>query len=125
MACNLDVNRLLFDLIGPKTLKSAMEEYLLHQIQLIAVQGLHKEVHRQNFYSMRQKEGKPVTYFLAWLHAQAKFCEFWVSCPNEMNCGRQVDYSDDMVAGQMIAELSNMEHQSRVLAQTATLITLE
>ena len=57
--------------------------------------------------------------------AQAKFCEFTVSCPNKVNCGRQVNYSGDMVAGQMIAGLVNMEHQNRVLAEAATLTTLE
>ena len=125
MACNSDVNRLLFDLIEPEILNSAMEEYLLHQIWFITVQGLHKEVHWQNFYLMRQKECESVSHFLARLRAQAKFCEFRVVCPNEMNCGWQVDYSNDMVAGQMVAGLANMEHQSRVLVESITLTTLE
>ena len=120
-----EINRLLFELIGPKALNTAMEEHLLQQVRLVAVKGLHKEVHRQNFYSMRQKEGESITHFLARLRAQAKFCEFTVSCPNKVNCGRQVNYSGDMVAGQMIAGLVNMEHQNRVLAEAATLTTLE
>jgi len=124
-ACTPETNRLLFELIGPETLDTATEEHLLQQIRLVVVKGLHKEVHRQNFHFMRQKEGESITHFLARLRAQAKFCEFTVTCPNEVNCGRQVNYSGDMVAGQMIAGLVNMEHQNRVLAEAATLITLE
>ena len=98
IACNPNMNRLLFDLIGHKTFNSATEKYLLHKIWLVAVKGLHK-VYRQNFHSMRQKEGESVKHFLARLCAKAKFWEFSVACPNEMNCGQQVDYSNDMVAG--------------------------
>ena len=51
--CTPETNRLLFELIGPEALNTATEEHLLQQIQLVAVKGLHKEVHRQNFHSMR------------------------------------------------------------------------
>ena len=121
-ACTPETNRLLFELIGPEALNTATEEHLLQQIRLVAVKGLHTEVHRQNFHSMWQKEGESITHFLAWLRAQAKFCKFTVTCPNEMNCGHQVNYSGDR---QMIAGLVNMEHQNRVLAEAATLTTLE
>ena len=123
--CTPEANRLLFELIGPERLNSASEENLLQQIRLVTVKGLHKEVHRHEFHSMRQKEGESVTHFLARLRGQAKFCEFHVKCPNDQNCGQQVDYSDDMVAGQMIAGLAKLEHQSRVLAEATTLITLD
>ena len=36
-----------------------------------------------------------------------------------------MDYSEDMVAGQKIAGLANLEHQSSILAETASLISLE
>ena len=78
-AYNPNLNKLLFDLIGPETFNSSTEEYLLHQIQLVAVQCLLREVHRQNFHSLKQKEDESVTYFLARLRAQAKFCEFRVA----------------------------------------------
>ena len=66
-----------------------------------------------------------MTHFLARLRAQAKFCEFKVACPNEMNSDRQTDYSNDMMAGRMIAGLVNIEHQGRVFAEAATLTTLK
>lgn len=123
--CTPETNRLLFELIGPTRLNTATEGYLLQQIRLVAVKGLHKEVHRQSFHSMAQNEGESITHFLSRLRGQAKFCEFNVKCPNEQTCGQQVDYSEDMVVGQMIAGLANLEHQSRLLAEAASLVSLE
>ena len=45
MACTPEANRLLFELIGHEILNSATEVHLLQQIRLVAVKGLHKEVH--------------------------------------------------------------------------------
>ena len=123
--CTGEANKLLFELIGPEALSSATEDHLLNQIRLITVKGTHKEVHRQQFHSMKQQEGELVTHFLARLRGKAKFCDFRIRCPNVTNCGQQISYSDDMVAGQMVAGLANSEHQSRVLAEAATLTTLE
>ena len=53
-ACSPNVNRLLFQLLGSETLNIATEEQLLHQIRLVAVKGLHKEVHRHTFHDIRQ-----------------------------------------------------------------------
>ena len=63
---------------------------------------------------MRQKDGESVTHFLALLHAQGRFCEFRVACPNEMNCDCQGDYSNDMGARQMIAGLATTKHQENI-----------
>ena len=111
-ACSVDTNRLLFELIGPEILNSATEEHLLQKIRLVTVRGLHKEVQRQIFHSMTQGEGEVITHFVARLRSQAKFCEFSVECPNQQICGQRVNYSDDMVAGQMISGIANLEHQS-------------
>ena len=74
---------------------------------------------------MRQKEVERMIHFLARLWTLAKVCEITVTCPNEPDCGRCIDYSSDIVAGQMVAGLTNMEHQSKILAGTATLTTLQ
>lgn len=60
-----EVNRLLFDLVGAETLRSTTEQQLLWLIQLVAVRGLNKEVQRQNFHSMRQKEGESLMHFFS------------------------------------------------------------
>ena len=65
----LKINGLLFQLLGPETLNIAKEEQLLHQIRLVAVKGLHKEVHRRTFHNIRQQEGKGITHYLAKLQS--------------------------------------------------------
>ena len=124
-ACPREVKRLLFDLIGAEALNSATEEQLLRQIKLVAVRGLHKEVYRQKFHAMRQGEGESITHFLARLRSLAKFCDYTITCPNEQGGGRKINYSSDMVAGQMVAGLANMEHQCKILSEATTLTTLE
>ena len=65
--CSTKMNRILFELVGTEILSTTIEHQLLHQIRLVAVKGVHKEVHRQTFHNMRQQEGEPVTHFLAKL----------------------------------------------------------
>ena len=123
-ACLLDVNRLLFQLLGPETLNLATEEQLLHQIRLVAVKGLHKEIHRHTFHIIRQQEEESIRHFLAKLQSQARLCEFTIKCTNG-SCQQQVNYSEDMVAGQLVAGLLNTEHLGKILAETNILTTLE
>ena len=62
--------------------------------------------------------------FLARLQTQAKFCEFTVAYPNKPDCGWQANYSNDMVAGQMVAGLTDTDHQTKILAEATTLVTM-
>ena len=123
-ACSPNVNRLLFQLLGSETLNIATEEQLLHQIRLVAVKGLNKEVHRHTFHNIRQQEGEGITHFLGKLPSQARLCEFTVKCTNR-SCQQQVNYSEYMVAGQLVAGLLNTEHQGKILASANILTTLE
>ena len=74
---------------------------------------------------MKQKEGESITHFLARLRTLVKFCEFSVICPKKPDCGRHVDYSNDMVAGQIVAGLTHTDHQTKILAEATTLVTLQ
>ena len=107
--CAHEVNQLLFDIIGPATLDTCTENELLGYIKSVAVEGSHKEVHRQRFQALKQEEGQRITSFLAKLKSQAQLCDFNVTCPNQQ-CQRSVSYSTNMVAGQLIAGLHNTEH---------------
>ena len=122
-ACSPEIEKLLFNLIGPAALNNASEDDLLKYIKSVAVRGLHKEVHSQQFHAMHQKEGELVTHFLARLRSQANFCEFSVKCNN--SCNSDVSYSDDMISGQLIAGLNNVDHQNKVLAEAAKLPSLQ
>ena len=122
--CSHEVNQLLFDIVGPRTLDGCSETELLAHIKSVAVQGSHKEVHRQRFQALKQDEGQLVTSYLAKLKSQAKLCDFNVTCSNP-HCLRSVSYSTNMVAGQLIAGLYNADHQAKVLAEAASLTTLQ
>ena len=87
--------------------------------------GLYKEVHRQNFHSMRQKEWKSIMHFLARLWTLEKFCLFTVTDPNKPDCCWQIDYCSNMMARQMAAGFTITEHQSKTLAKAVILSTLQ
>ena len=65
-----------------------------------------------------------IIHFLARLQSQAKLWEFTVKCTNG-SCQQQVNYSANMVAGQLVAGLLNTEHQSKILAEANILTILE
>ena len=46
-SCSVDVNKFLFEFVGPTVLNNATEEELLNHIRKIAVKSTHKEVHRK------------------------------------------------------------------------------
>ena len=126
--CSTDVNKLLFQFVGPDALDRATEEELLSHVKAVAVKGVHKEVHRLKFTSLRQQDGEPVTQYVGRLKAQAALCGFVVKC-TEANCGTAdrptyVSYAQDIISHQLLAGLRNQEFQSRLLSEAATLTTL-
>ena len=123
-SCSPTVNRLLFDFVGAETLNSCTEQQLLQHIKSVAVKGIHKEVHHQRFHSLRQSEGESVTHYLAKLLSQASLCDFRVKCPNE-SCQAQVSFSEEMISGQLIASLANMDHQGKVVTEADSLTSLQ
>ena len=122
-ACSPDVNKLLFEFIGSTTLDTTTEQDLLEHIRSTAVKTTHKEVHRINFSKLMQAEGEAITQFVARLKSQASLCQFNITCPSH-NPPVLISYADDMVTQQLMAGLRNPDHQSRVLAESTTLTTL-
>ena len=122
--CSSVVNRLLFNFVGGATLNTCTEQQLLDHIKSLAVRGVHKEVHHQKFHNLHQAEDESNTSYFARLRAQASLCEFRTSCPNNTG-GSQVSYAEDMISGQMIAGLVNVDHQGKVLAEAASLKDLQ
>ena len=122
--CSNAINKLLFDFVGAGALNTCTLEQLLSHIKSVAVRGVHKEVHRQKFHGLHQSPGESITCYLACLKAQAALCKFRVKCNNGM-CTAEVSYADDMISGQLIAGLANVEHQGKVLAEASSLKTLK
>ena len=122
-ACSTDVNKMLFEFVGPEVLNECTEEELLAYIKSIAVKQVHHEVHQMNFHMMRQDEGEKITRFVARLKSQACLCRFSVKC--SCDPATTVSYADQMVAQRLVAGLRNVDHQRKILAEAETLTTLE
>ena len=131
--CTPQLNKRLFDVKGTAMLNAASEEDLLSWIKDIAVQGVHKEVHRTQFVNCKQKQGERIGVFHGRLKAEAKLCDFRVTAPNNCsnnacvceNHGMQVSYQDDMISTQLVAGLYSSDHQVKVLSESSTLVSLE
>ena len=122
-SCSADVNRMLFEFIGPTVLDACSEEDLLKHIKSVAVKVTHPEVHQMNFNTMRQEAGDTVTHYVARLKSQAFLCKFEVQC----GCtpATTVSYAENMVSQRLVAGLRNVEHQRKILSEAETLNTLD
>ena len=132
--CDPAVNEMLFNFVGPDVLNVASEEQLLAHIKSVAVKTVHREVYRQQFFSMRQSENESITRFISRLNSQAMLCDFAKQC----DCGANTcttSYSEDVIMSQTITGLYSSSHQTKILSDmnniktlrdlTARLLTLE
>ena len=122
-SCSDEVNRMLFEFVGPTTLNTCTEDDLLAHIKSVAVKEVHHEVHQVNFHAMSQNQGESITSFVARLKSKAFLCKFQTTCA--CNPATTVSYSDNMVAQRLIAGLCNLEHQRKILSEASTLTTLD
>ena len=130
--CTKQLNTRLVQMHGPGALGSCDEAQLLGFIKIIAVRGVHKEVHRAAFQGMHQQQGELYQAYAARLKAKAELCQYGIRAPK---CGddlctcsghdRQLFYRDEMVGTQLVAGAYNKEHQAKLLSETANLLSLE
>ena len=122
--CSSSVNEMLFNFVGPDSLKNADEEQLLRFIKSVAVKSVHPEVYRQQFFVMTQSDGETITCFISRLKSQAMLCDFRRKC----DCTGEhclTSYSEDMIRSQLIAGVRNASHQCKVLSEMQSLKTLQ
>ena len=123
-ACSTEVNRMMFQFVGPTILDACSEEDLLAHIKSVAVRQVHHEVHQMKFNMMMQDEGESITHYVARLKAQACLCQFEIEC----GCDpvTTVSYADKMVAQRLVAGLCNHDHLTffSCFAEAASLKTL-
>ena len=122
-ACSDEVNKLLFEYVGPDELNKAnvTEDALKTHIKRVAVKGKAKEVHRMMFGKLNQSVGESITHFVAKLKSQAMMCSFTVEC----TCKLKVTFLDEMIKQQLVAGLRNVDHQAKILSEAQTLNTLD
>ena len=75
-ACSAEVNKMLFEFVGPTVLDACSEDELLGHIKSIAVKEVHHEVHQRNFHLMQQEDGESITRYTARLKSQTCLCKF-------------------------------------------------
>ena len=121
-SCSEEVNKMLFEFVGPDVLNSCTEDDLLAHIKSVAVRNVHVEVHRRNFNTMTQNDGESITSYVARLRSQAVLCVYRKKCPCAVPA--DVSFADEMVSQRLIAGLANQEHQRRLLSEAGTLKTL-
>ena len=123
-SCSNEVNKLLFEYVGATKLSACSENELLGYIKSVAVKTVHKEVHRMAFHKMVQDQGESITQWTARLKSKAFLCKFEIPC----SCctpAAMISYADEEIAQVLVAGLRNQEHTRKVLAEAATLTTLE
>lgn len=125
--CSPEVNKFLFEYVGPAKLNVCTEKELLDHIKSVAVKVVHKEVHRMAFNLLFQDHGEPVTQWIARVKAQAFLCDFKVPCTCcPAPAGPvMISYAEEEIAQRVVAGLYNQEHQRRILSEASTLTTLE
>ena len=125
--CSPEVNKFLFEYVGPTKLNACSEAELLTHIKSVAVKVVHKEVHRMAFNMLFQDHGESVTQWIARVKAQAFLCDFKVPCTCCVapNGPAMISYAEEEIAQRVVAGLYNQEHQRRILSEASTLTTLE
>ena len=122
--CSPDVNKFLFEYVGPTKLDNCTKEELLSHIKSVAVKVTHKEVHRMEFNSLMQDQGEPVTQWVARIKAKAFLCSFEIPCTC-CEVPQSISYVEEEISQRLVAGLCNPEHQRRILSEASTLTTLD
>ena len=122
--CSSDVNKFLFEYVGPTILDNCTEEELLSHIKSVAVKVTHKEVHRMEFNALMQDQGEHVTQWVARIKAKAFLCKFEIPCTC-CHDPQSISYAEEEISQRLVAGLRNPEHQRRILSEASTLTTLD
>jgi transposase InsO family protein len=94
------------------------EAELMEGIKRLAVRRQNCLVNVTQFLDMAQDTEEAAGSFMARLKGQASTCSYNLKCPAD-GCGRTVNYSEQMVAHQLVRGLADPVIQEQVLAQGA------
>ena len=111
-----DIRRKLFEsnLGGVET-----EETILKHLKRLCVKSQNRLVNVVEFGEMMQGQEEPVAVTLARLRGAAANCGFKIKCSKD-GCAQEVDYSEDMIAYQLVRGLADTLIQEEVLSKEAT-----
>ena len=96
----------------------AEDDIFLQRIKRLAVKKHNPLVVQIKFLSTGQDREEPVHSFVARLRGIAAQCNFTVGC-NNTACGREVSYTDKMIAHMLVRGLEDLEVQKKILTLVA------
>ena len=95
------------------------EESILKHLKRLCVKSQNRLVNVVEFSEMTQSQTEPIAVTLARLRGAAANCGFKVKCSKE-GCQQIVDYSEDMIAYQLIRGLADTSIQEEIMSKEAT-----
>ena len=98
--------------------RNAAEEDLLKALKKLCVRAQNRLVNIVEFGTILQSQDEPVAAVLSRLKGAALNCNFKVKCPFE-KCGKDVNYSEEMIAHQLVKGLVDPVIHEEVLSKGA------
>ena len=95
------------------------EETILKHLKRLCVKSQNRLVNIVEFGEIAQGREEPVAVTLARLKGSASNCGFKIRCSKE-DCNQEVDFSDEMIAFQLIRGLADPSIQEEVLSKEAS-----
>ena len=87
------------------------EVKLFENLEHLIVQKRNSLLSVMDMMSLKQESGQKFLSFLAQLKAKARVCSFSKAC----ECGRKVDYTDEMVLCRLVSGVYDQELQEEML----------
>ena len=105
-----EVYKVMFDTFG-ESLSQMTENKLLENLEHLIVQKRNSLISVMDMMSLKQDSGQKFLSFLAQLKARARVCSFSKTC----ECGKKVDYTDEMVLCRLVSGIYDQELQEEML----------
>ena len=114
-ACDEDLLRRVYDAGGLQGLNT--EKELLKQIKNLGVRVVHKTLHLQNMWQMKQDPEEPIRAFCSRLVGTADLCDLTVECSSP-TCNHKTSYRDQVVLQALLKGMHHIDIRTRVLSRT-------
>ena len=114
-ACEDDLLRRVYDTGDLSSMNT--EALLLAQIKKIGVKVVHKTLHLQNLWLMKQSPEESIRAFSSRLVGTAELCDLFVTC-SRVGCDQKTSYRDEVVMQALLRGMHDVEIRTRVLSRT-------
>ena len=105
-----EVYKVLFDTYG-ETVNDMTEKDLLEHLEHLIVRKRNKLASVMELLAAKQDTGQKILAFLAQLKSKGRHCQLSKRC----ECGKEVDYTEEVVLFRLVAGVSDLELQEDLL----------